>query len=63
MDIQVRGDLRRQGVGKYLIARLLRYLREQYFGIAEVQAATTKRPSEVVRAQLRTGRYGHHMKR
>lgn len=37
MDIQVRGDLRRQGVGKYLVAQLLRYLQEQYFGIAEVQ--------------------------
>jgi ribosomal protein S18 acetylase RimI-like enzyme len=39
MDIQVRGDLRRQGLGKYLIAQLLRYLQEQYFGIAEVQVA------------------------
>jgi ribosomal protein S18 acetylase RimI-like enzyme len=37
MDIQVRGDLRRQGVGKYLLAQLLRYLQEQYFGVAEVQ--------------------------
>lgn len=37
MDIQVRNDLRRQGVGKYLFAQLLRYLQEQYFGIAEVQ--------------------------
>jgi ribosomal protein S18 acetylase RimI-like enzyme len=39
MDIQVRGDLRRQGVGKFLVAQLLRYLQEQYFGIAEVQAS------------------------
>ena len=37
MDIQVRNDLRRQGVGKYLLAQLLRYLQEQYFGVAEVQ--------------------------
>ncbi len=37
MDIQVRNDLRRQGVGKYLIAQLLRYLQEQYFGVVEVQ--------------------------
>jgi len=37
MDIQVRNDLRRQGVGKYLVAQLLRYLQEQYFGVAEVQ--------------------------
>ncbi len=37
MDIQVRNDLRRHGVGKHLLAQLLRYLQEQYFGIAEVQ--------------------------
>jgi len=37
MDIQVRSDLRQQGVGKYLFAQLLRYLQDQYFGIAEVQ--------------------------
>ncbi len=35
MDIQVRSDLRQQGVGKYLIAQLLRYLQDQYFGIVE----------------------------
>jgi ribosomal protein S18 acetylase RimI-like enzyme len=37
MDVQVRGDLRQQGVGKYLFTQLLRYLQEQYFGVAEVQ--------------------------
>ena len=37
MDIQVRADLRRQGVGKFLLAQLLRHLQEQYFGVAEVQ--------------------------
>jgi ribosomal protein S18 acetylase RimI-like enzyme len=37
MDIQVRSEMRRQGVGKYLLAQLLRYLQEQYFGVAEVQ--------------------------
>jgi len=37
MDIQVRSDLRQQGVGKYLFTQLLRYLQDQYFGIAEVQ--------------------------
>lgn len=37
MDIQVRNDLRRQGVGKYIVAQLLRYLQEQYFGVVEVQ--------------------------
>ena len=37
MDVQVRSDLRRQGVGKFLVAQLMRYLQEQYFGVVEVQ--------------------------
>lgn len=37
MDVQVRPDLRRQGLGKYLLNQLLRHLQEQYFGLAEVQ--------------------------
>jgi ribosomal protein S18 acetylase RimI-like enzyme len=37
MDIQVRADLRRQGLAKYLLSQLLRHLQEQYFGLAEVQ--------------------------
>ncbi len=36
-DIQVRSDLRRLGLGKYLLSQILRYLQDQYFGIAEVQ--------------------------
>jgi len=37
LDIEVRDDLRRQGVGKFLLANVLRYLQEQYFGLTEVQ--------------------------
>src|SRR5262249_28882778 len=37
LDVQVREDLRRQGLGKFLLAQLLRYLQDQYFGICEVQ--------------------------
>jgi ribosomal protein S18 acetylase RimI-like enzyme len=37
MDIQVRADLRRQGLAKFLVSQLLRHLQEQYFGLAEVQ--------------------------
>ncbi len=37
MDIQVRSDLRVKGSASNLIAQLLRYLQEQYFGVAEVQ--------------------------
>jgi ribosomal protein S18 acetylase RimI-like enzyme len=37
LDVQVRNDLRRQGMGKFLLAQLLRHLQEQYFAVAEVQ--------------------------
>jgi ribosomal protein S18 acetylase RimI-like enzyme len=37
LDVQVRNDLRRQGLGKFLLAQLLRHLQEQYFAVAEVQ--------------------------
>jgi ribosomal protein S18 acetylase RimI-like enzyme len=36
-EIEVRPDLRRQGVAKYLLAQILRYLQDQFFGIVEVQ--------------------------
>jgi ribosomal protein S18 acetylase RimI-like enzyme len=38
LDVGVRDDLRRQGLGKFLLAQLLRYLQDQYFGICEVQS-------------------------
>jgi ribosomal protein S18 acetylase RimI-like enzyme len=37
LDILVRPDLRRQGLARFLVAQLMRYLQDQYFGIAEVQ--------------------------
>jgi ribosomal protein S18 acetylase RimI-like enzyme len=37
IDVQVRNDLRRQGLGRFLLAQLLRHLQEQYFAVAEVQ--------------------------
>ena len=37
MNLQVREDLRRQGLGKFLMAQLIRHLQEQYFGLVEVQ--------------------------
>lgn len=37
-SLQVRDDMRRQGLGKFLVMHILRYLQEQYFGITEVQA-------------------------
>jgi GNAT superfamily N-acetyltransferase len=38
LDVQVRQDLRRQGLGKLLMAQVLRFLQDQFFGICEVQA-------------------------
>lgn len=38
LDLQVRSDLRRQGMAKLLIAQILRFLQDQFFGICELQA-------------------------
>lgn len=37
LSIQVREDARRQGLGKFLMVHILRYLQEQYFGLLEIQ--------------------------
>lgn len=39
IDIQVRQDLRRQGLAKLMMAQVLRFLQDQFFGICEVHAA------------------------
>jgi ribosomal protein S18 acetylase RimI-like enzyme len=38
LDIQVRTDVRRQGLAKFLLSQILRRLQEEYFGIVEAQA-------------------------
>jgi GNAT superfamily N-acetyltransferase len=38
LDIQVRADLRRQGMAKLLLSQILRFLQDQFFGICELQA-------------------------
>lgn len=37
IDLQVRSDLRRQGLAKMLLTSILRTLQDQFFGIAELQ--------------------------
>jgi len=37
IDLQVRPELRRHGLAKFLVTQLLRYLQDQYFGVLEVQ--------------------------
>ena len=36
LDIQVRPDLRRQGIAKLLVSQILRFLQDQFFGICEL---------------------------
>jgi ribosomal protein S18 acetylase RimI-like enzyme len=37
VDVEVQENLRRQGIAKYLLSQALRYLRDQYFTLAELQ--------------------------
>jgi ribosomal protein S18 acetylase RimI-like enzyme len=45
-DLEVRPELRRQGVGKFLLAQVLRQVQEQYFSLAEIQAKETEQPAQ-----------------
>lgn len=42
LNIHVRDDLRRQGLGKFLLTQILRYLQDQYFGVTEIQTPETE---------------------
>jgi ribosomal protein S18 acetylase RimI-like enzyme len=44
IDIAVREDLRRQGLAKFLMTQILRYLQDQYFGLVEIHAPEADRP-------------------
>jgi ribosomal protein S18 acetylase RimI-like enzyme len=44
LDIQVRQDLRRQGLAKLLVAQVLRFLQDQFFGVCELQAPSEYAP-------------------
>lgn len=46
LDVQVRPDLRKQGIAKMLLFQILRFLQDQFFGIAELQVRTAD-PSAV----------------
>jgi ribosomal protein S18 acetylase RimI-like enzyme len=41
VDLQVRPELRRQGLAKFLMVHLMRYIQEQFFSLIEVQAPET----------------------
>jgi ribosomal protein S18 acetylase RimI-like enzyme len=44
-DLEVREDLRRQGLAKYLVSQILRYLQEQFFGLVEVHFPQSHAPA------------------
>ncbi len=45
LDIQVRADVRRQGLARFLVTKLLRYIHEQYFKLAEVHVPELNHPA------------------
>ena len=45
LDVHVASDLRRQGLGKFLIAMLLRHLHEQFFSLVEIQIPADRAPA------------------
>jgi ribosomal protein S18 acetylase RimI-like enzyme len=38
IDVEVKPNVRRQGLAKFLIVQILRYLQDQFFALVEVQA-------------------------
>jgi ribosomal protein S18 acetylase RimI-like enzyme len=44
LEFQVREEVRRQGVGKFLMVQILRYLQDQYFGLVEIQVPEVNKP-------------------
>jgi ribosomal protein S18 acetylase RimI-like enzyme len=45
VELEVRPDLRRQGVAKFLLAQTFRYLQDQYFSLVEAQVDEGDEPS------------------
>ena len=43
--LHVPDDMRRQGLAKFLVTHILRYMQEQYFGLAELQAMQDSAPA------------------
>jgi ribosomal protein S18 acetylase RimI-like enzyme len=43
--LEIREDLRRQGLGKFLLAQVLRTVQEQFFELAEIQVPESNEPA------------------
>jgi ribosomal protein S18 acetylase RimI-like enzyme len=61
LDVEIRPDLRRQGLARFLLAQTFRYLQDQYFSIVEAEVAEGDEPATKLFlgagfAQVDTGR-------
>jgi ribosomal protein S18 acetylase RimI-like enzyme len=45
VELSVRPDLRRQGLARFLLAQMFRYLQDQYFSLVEVQVPENQEPA------------------
>jgi ribosomal protein S18 acetylase RimI-like enzyme len=45
LDVQVRADVRRQGLAKFLLNQMIRYIQEQFFRMSEVQIPEQNQPA------------------
>ena len=52
LDYEVAAELRRLGLGKYLLATILKQLQDQYFQIVEVHIDETNEPAKQFLSQL-----------
>jgi ribosomal protein S18 acetylase RimI-like enzyme len=52
IDVQVRGEVRREGMARFLLTQIMRRLQEEYFGIVEAQAAADNAPALALLAAL-----------
>lgn len=59
LDLSVRADIRRSGLGRFFLAHLLRYLQEQYFGICECQASHDNFPARGLLETMGFGMVDH----
>src|SRR5260370_34523096 len=45
LDVSVREDMRRQGLARFLLSQMFRYIQEQYFQLVEVQVPEANQPA------------------
>jgi ribosomal protein S18 acetylase RimI-like enzyme len=45
VEVEVREDVRRRGLAKFLLVQILRYLQDQFFGVAEIHVRQNNEPA------------------